>query len=62
MIYLFCLVVRPLKQLIVNHFLGPPALIEVNMQVRSMGPISELDMVSTDLLWDTRDPPPGTPC
>ena len=25
---------------------GPPVLIEVNMQVRSMGPISEMDMVS----------------
>ena len=24
---------------------GPPTTIEVNMQVRSMGPISELDMV-----------------
>ena len=27
-------------------FPGPPVLIEVNMQVRSMGPISEMDMVS----------------
>ena len=26
-------------------FKGPPTTIEVNMQVRSMGPISELDMV-----------------
>ena len=28
---------------------GPSLLIEVNMQVRSMGPISEMDMVRTDL-------------
>ena len=30
--------------------LGPSLLIEVNMQVRSMGPISEMDMVSLSLL------------
>jgi hypothetical protein len=29
--------------------LGPSLLIEVNMQVRSMGPISEMDMVSLSL-------------
>ena len=28
---------------------GPPLRVEINMQVRSMGPISEVDMVS-DLL------------
>ena len=27
------------------HFLGPPLVVEINMQVRSMGPISEVDMV-----------------
>ncbi len=30
-------------------FTGPSTLIEVNMQVRSMGPISEMDMVSINL-------------
>ena len=25
---------------------GPPLIVEINMQVRSMGPISEVDMVS----------------
>ena len=30
---------------------GPPVLIEVNMQVRSMGPISEMDMVSPAHKW-----------
>ena len=33
--------------------LGPSLLIEVNMQVRSMGPISELDMVSTKYVVST---------
>ena len=28
-------------------FAGPPVIIEVNMQVRSMGPISEMDMVGS---------------
>ena len=28
-----------------NSCPGPPALIEANIQVRSMGPISEMDMV-----------------
>ena len=33
---------------------GPSLLIEVNMQVRSMGPISEMDMVSAHTaLWET---------
>ena len=26
--------------------LGPPTLVDVNMNIRSMGPISEIDMVS----------------
>ncbi len=30
-------------------FSGPSTLIEVNMQVRSMGPISEMDMVSINV-------------
>ena len=32
---------------------GPSLLIEVNMQVRSMGPISEMDMVSTNMAYIT---------
>ncbi len=28
------------------YFSGPPLVVEINMQVRSMGPISEIDMVS----------------
>ena len=31
------------------NFGGPTTLIDVNMQVRSMGPISEMDMVSLQL-------------
>jgi hypothetical protein len=31
-------------------FSGPSTLIEVNMQVRSMGPISEMDMVSINVI------------
>ena len=30
-----------------NTFSGPPLVVEINMQVRSMGPISEVDMVGT---------------
>ena len=31
--------------IVMNSCPGPPALIEANIQVRSMGPISEMDMV-----------------
>ena len=37
----FCFLLSPFPP-------GPPVLIEVNMQVRSMGPISEMDMVSRE--------------
>ena len=30
----------------IDMFAGPPLVVEINMQVRSMGPISEVDMVS----------------
>lgn len=30
----------------INMITGPPAVIEVDIMVRSMGPISEVDMVS----------------
>ncbi|KAK6619652.1 hypothetical protein RUM43_012409 [Polyplax serrata] len=38
-------------------FGGPPAVVEVDIMVRSMGPISEIDMVSTKLVICLRSSP-----
>ena len=52
--------VQSLSKTNCSLFSGPSLLIEVNMQVRSMGPISEMDMVSART--DGPHCPPLSPC